>query len=354
MASRSVRRAAAVGCCLWLVMVGATARRARAQDAATPGVEPDAQHAEPARAAPASPLPSPEMSRAPASPNASAEKSSAPASPPPSLTWNPNWPRFRPLGYVVTGAAVAGAIAMNFLVSFPEQPRWTGGILFDDAIRNAWRAREPGARDAVRLASDITVITGVVHQAIVDSIIIPLSDHSPEVAWQLSLMNAQAYALNLLISSVFLKLTVARARPNYEQCRANPDFDPLCKTDTYSSFPSSHASTAFTAAGLTCVNHKYLPIYGGGPWDTGACIGSLTLATMTGLFRIIGDRHWTTDVIAGAAFGFSLGYLYPWLLHYRGGADKPSSAGEGTLHWGLIPGAGGGGSPYGLSIAGIY
>jgi membrane-associated phospholipid phosphatase len=204
------------------------------------------------------------------------------------------------------------------------------------------------------VASDITVITTVVNQAVVDSIIIPLGAQSPDVAWQLSLMNAQAYSLNLLINTVFLKVVIARARPSYEQCRANPNFDPYCKTDKYSSFPSSHASTAFTAAGLTCVNHKYLPLYGGGAWDTGACIGSLTFATLASLFRVIGDRHYATDTIAGAAFGFSLGYIYPWLLHYRGGADKPSSASSGTLHWGIIPGAGSGSSPYGLSIAGIY
>jgi hypothetical protein len=39
------------------------------------------------------------------------------------------------------------------------------------------------------------------------------------------------------------------------------------------------------------------------------------VATAAGMFRIIGDRHYATDVIVGSAMGFSLGYIYPWLLH---------------------------------------
>jgi membrane-associated phospholipid phosphatase len=270
------------------------------------------------------------------------------------LTWNPSWPRFRPVGYGLTAAAVGGALAATFLIPYPEDPRWTGGILFDDAIRNALRAHNPNTRDAIRLASDITLATTLVHEAIVDSILIPLSDQSPEVAWQLTLMNAQALSLNILLATVLFKVA-ARARPSYQQCTSDSSFDPLCKTGTYASFPSSHASTAFTAAGLSCVHHQFLPIYGGGPWDTTACVGSLVLATATGMFRIIGDRHYATDVIVGSAMGFSLGYIYPWLLHYRNsGADATSAAADrAAMHWGVVPGAGGAG-PYGMSVAGIF
>jgi membrane-associated phospholipid phosphatase len=100
------------------------------------------------------------------------------------------------------------------------------------------------------------------------------------------------------------------------------------------------------------VHHQFLPLYGGA-WDDVACATSLTTAFATGLFRIIGDRHYATDVIFGAAAGFSLGYIYPWLFHYRYDlADRTKSA-SGSVQWTIVPG-GGAEAPYGLSIAGGF
>jgi membrane-associated phospholipid phosphatase len=287
--------------------------------------------------------------------SAQAAPTEATAAPSPQqLVWHSEWPRFRPLGYGLTALSVVGALSATFLVPYPNEPRWTGGILFDDALRNALRARNPGLRDGIRIASDITLISTLVHVAVIDSVVIPLVKHSPDVAWQLSLMNAQAFSLNILIATLLFK-TVARARPSYAQCQADPHFDSLCDTGQFASFPSSHTSTAFTAAGLTCVHHQYLPIYGGGPWDTTACIGSLTFATATGVFRLIGDRHYTSDVLMGAVVGFALGYIYPWLFHYRQTGPDSSARAAATpdaLRWGVVPGVSG--APYGLSLSGEF
>jgi len=278
-----------------------------------------------------------------------------PAAPSPQqLVWNPQWPRFRAIGYGLTALSITGALAATFLVPYPDEPRWTGGILFDNATRDALRARDPGVRDGIRLASDITLIGSLVHVALIDSVIIPLARHSPDVAWQLSLMNAQAMSLNILIATLLFK-TAARARPTYAQCLADPHFDPLCDTSKFAGFPSSHTSTAFTAAGLTCVHHQYLPLYGAATWDATACIGSLAFATATGVFRLIGDRHYASDVLVGALIGFALGYVYPWLLHYRFGtpdAAPRAGAAANSLQWGVVPGASS--APYGLSMAGQF
>ena len=265
------------------------------------------------------------------------------------LIWNENWPRFRPIGYVATTASVLGALAVTFFIPYPDDPRWSHGILFDDGVRSVLRARDHGLRDAIRAASDITLATSVLQVALVDSMILPFADGSPDIAAQLSLMNAQAFSLNILIATLLFK-AAARARPLIADCDRDPDFDPLCDSGSYASFPSSHTSTAFTAAGLTCVHHEYLPLYGGKPWDTGACIGALALATATGLFRIIGDRHYATDVLVGAAIGLSLGYIYPWLLHYQEG-DPMHSLREADS-WTVMPTAPS--APYGLSVAGVF
>jgi membrane-associated phospholipid phosphatase len=222
--------------------------------------------------------------------------------------------------FVLTGSAIVAAAAVLIVPSYPQAPHWGSGILFDDAVRHALRARDPGVRDVIRAASDITLLAMVAHAALIDGLAVPLLDRSPSVAAQLSLINAQAFALTTLLSTVLFK-AVARARPLITDCEHDGSFDPLCKVGAYASFPSSHTSTAFTAAGLSCVHHGALPLYGG-PWDAVACVGSLTMAAATGLLRIIGDRHYATDVLAGAAMGLIFGYLYPRLVHYHEGESR--------------------------------
>jgi len=238
------------------------------------------------------------------------------------LNWNPAWPELRPLGYVLTGVSIAGAIAATFFMPYPEREHWGGGVWFDNEARRLLRARDPDVRDAIRVASDVTLLTNVLQTSVLDGLVLPLLDDNPRLATQLSLINAQTFSFNILVATVLFKL-VARERPLIEDCRHDVQFDPLCTIGQYASFPSSHASTAFTAAGLTCVTHANLPLYGGGAWDTAACIQSLVFAAATGLFRIIGDRHYATDVLMGAALGLTIGYMLPWLFHYQYGPAVP-------------------------------
>jgi membrane-associated phospholipid phosphatase len=270
--------------------------------------------------------------------------------PGPRLVWNPKWPPFRAIGYALTGASVAAAVAVTLLIPFPDEPRWVGAILLDTGVRNSLRARSAGLRDGIRIASDFTLIATVVQTGLIDSFLIPAVDGSWYLAWQLTLMNAQAFALNTLVATLLFK-TAARARPTYAECAVDRNFDPLCDSGSFASFPSSHTSTAFTAAGLTCINHKYLPLYGGDPWDSAACASSIAVAAATGLFRVVGDRHYLSDVVLGAAFGFSLGYLYPYLFHYQYGEDD-SPASNPTAAWGFVPGAQQ--TPYGVSMLGMF
>lgn len=270
----------------------------------------------------------------------------------PRLKWNEDWPRFRTVGYVLTGVSVASAIGVTLFIEYPDGPRWKGGILFDDAVRTGIRVRDPEHRDRIRLMSDITLATSIVHVALLDSLIVPLAGGSGDVAVQLSLMNAQALSLNTLFATLLFK-AVARERPLIKDCERDSGYDPLCGTGAYASFPSSHTSTAFTAAGLSCVHHQFLPIYGGA-WDGVACAASLSVALATGVFRVVGDRHYATDVIFGGLAGFSLGYLYPWLFHYQyGPEDRDSTAAPSDFQWAIIPG-GSPEAPYGMSIAGGF
>jgi len=242
-----------------------------------------------------------------------------PPSSAPKLRWSDDWPRFRPVEYVVTGVVGTGAIAEYIWLKGQGQPHWMGGVLFDDAVRNTLRLKSPGALAVAWTAADVVGVSAAVLAVGVDSFLVPLIRGSPDVALQLTLMGLESYALSSILS-ITLYDTVGRARPSYADCQANRSFNADCNVAPNDSFPSGHTNEAFTAAGLSCANHAHVPLYGSKLADTLACVRDVTLATGDGVLRIMGDRHYTTDVLAGAAIGFGFGFGVPTLLHYRGSA----------------------------------
>jgi membrane-associated phospholipid phosphatase len=138
--------------------------------------------------------------------------------------------------------------------------------------------------------------------------------------WQLTWIDLESYSLGSIVTFTLYD-TVGRARPSYGDCQHDPTL-PDCRTSPTASFPSGHVAESFIAAGLSCVNHAYVPIYGSRLFDTLACGRDLALASADGVLRIMGDRHYATDVLAGAAIGFTAGYALPLVLHYAtGGAS---------------------------------
>jgi membrane-associated phospholipid phosphatase len=238
------------------------------------------------------------------------------------LAWDPAWPQFHVSEYVVTGVAGIASLGAYFYLSPPTKPRWTGGILLDNTLRDELRLRSPALRDAARAASNVTAVTTVVVTVGIDSLVVPLLRHQPDVALQLTLMDTEAFAISTLITTTMFK-TIGRGRPSYADCQRDPSFDPLCNSGDTSSFPSGHTNAAFTAAGLSCAHHLHLALYGNTWADTLACAGEIALAGATGGLRVLGDRHYATDVWAGAIIGFAVGYGMPTLLHY-------SAAGRGS------------------------
>ena len=240
------------------------------------------------------------------------------------LTWR--WRRAHPLEYVAAGLAGAGAFAAFYLLESQPTPRWTSGILFDDALRDAIRVRSPGARDSVRVLSDVMGLTTLGIALVVDSLVLPLTRGARfATIAEVLLMDVEAIALTSLATTITFD-EVGRARPSYDDCRRDPNFDPLCFTGVTTGFFSGHSSQAFMGAGLSCAHHQYLKLYGDATLDAISCAGSLTFATATGTLRLMGDRHYATDVIVGALVGFGFGYGVPVLLHY----SLPSS--DATVH----------------------
>jgi membrane-associated phospholipid phosphatase len=252
------------------------------------------------------------------------------------LRWDEDRPRFRPAEYAVTGIVGIAAIAEYIWAPPQREPHWVGGILFDDAVRDGVRLRSAsGLRKASTLA-DLTGVTSTVLVVGVDSIIVPVARGSIDVAWQLAWIDFESYAFGSVVA-ISLYDTVGRARPSYLDCKHDRT-DPNCNISPTASFPSGHGAEAFISAGLSCANHGHVPIYGSPVADAFACGRDLALATTDGLLRLMGDRHYATDVLAGAAIGFGFGYGLPVLLHYTsGGKDRsvglvmaPMSVADGT------------------------
>ena len=239
--------------------------------------------------------------------------------------WDPRWPKFRPAEYVLTGVAGSAALVLYFGVRDAQAPRLSGGVLFDDYFREALRLRAPGQRDTARIVSDWTALSAMSWAIALDSLIVPIARGSTELSGQMLLMDAEAFSFSTLITTLIFK-TVARARPSWAQCEGDAKYDPLCKHHPMGSFPSGHTNTAFTAAGLSCAHHQYVPLYGNPAADALACAGTLTLAAATGTLRVVGDRHYVTDVLVGALIGFGVGYGMPTLLHYGRTQDPVAAA----------------------------
>jgi len=264
------------------------------------------------------------------------------------VAWSPAWRKFRAWEYGLSGAAIAGALLVHYYDAPPATPLWFGSNAFDDQFRSWLRLDSRAARTTANSVSNVLWLSGGVEPFVIDLPIVLLVHHQPGLTGQLLLMDMEATAVSQFVSNVLLFET-GRARPSYQSCAADPSYNNLCGTPANNiSFPSGHVMTIATAAGLTCVHHHYLPLYGSEVADAGACAFMSVATVATGVTRMMADHHRATDVLVAAGLGFSIGYGMPWLLHYRtSGGDVSAEASRphamlvpfgapGTLGLGLV------------------
>lgn len=101
----------------------------------------------------------------------------------------------------------------------------------------------------------------------------------------------------LAISTVLSSQVVTALKHGTHQLR--PD------QSTYNSFPSGHTTTAFVGAEL--MNQE---LGWRSPWYS---VAGYSMATGTALLRIMNNRHWLSDVIAGAGIGMLTTKFSYWL-----------------------------------------
>jgi membrane-associated phospholipid phosphatase len=275
---------------------------------------------------------------APAGPQVAVE--TAAVAPP--LVWK--WREFSALDYVIT--ATGGALTLTAAIVRPRsQHSLSGGILFDESVRDTLRREKLADRYRFRDASDVGLSLTVTWPFFIDSLVTAWWYRgSRDVAEQMALIDLQALAITGALQGT-TNVIVSRERPYGSSCgQGLPEDAHDCEGSThYRSFFSGHASFSFTGAALICSHHIRNQLLGA-PWDALSCAGGYAVAASTATFRIVSDVHYASDVLTGVLVGSLVGYGVP-LLHYGFNGGKTESAG---LRLELVP------APGGVGVAGAF
>ena len=250
------------------------------------------------------------------------------AADPEKVEWSPDWPRVHLAEGITAVALTVADTLIDQQIPYPSSAEWRGGILFDDAVRNALHGKTASALSTASTLSDWFFKAGTLVPFLVDDYFATLSVHlNADVAIQLLLIDLESYGVSGLVSLTAEHL-VGRARPYTEDCGArDPSSGQLLHTCGTSndarSFYSGHATATAATAGLVCVAHQHLPLFGGGFADLAPCLVMIGVSAGAGILRIVYDEHWASDVIVGWAAGFASGYLLPAALHFGFGGRLP-------------------------------
>ena len=146
-----------------------------------------------------------------------------------------------------------------------------------------------GSPQSARDASD--TLRSATHLAMIATALAPREEYT--WGWRFQRLAVEQAGV-LITSSVtdMLKEATNRERPD-----ASDD----------ASFPSSHASKAFNYATFASRNLDFMDLGDGA--RRGLRIGFYTLAAGTAWARVEGEKHYPSDVLAGAALGHFMGLL---------------------------------------------
>lgn len=242
--------------------------------------------------------------------------------------------RFGWVDGVVTGGFAA--LALTSAIIGPREGGPTGGIWFDEGVRDALRAEDDRTALAFKDASDVlltlTLSTAFLGDALVNAAWLR---RSPEVGREIGLVNVEVLAITLGVQQLTADL-VGRERPYGRTCgteELSADSAHCTTNDRYLSHYSAHTSLSFSMAAASCVQHASLGL---SRYPAAWCGVQFSLATATGLFRIVSDQHYATDVLVGAASGAFIGTMVP-LIHLGFFSPSPSKNTESLATLQLLP-----------------
>ena len=111
---------------------------------------------------------------------------------------------------------------------------------------------------------------------------------------KIALLGVESFVISGVLVG-FLKFSIGRARPFTGESRAT--FRPFSSASRYYSFPSGHATSAFSVATVIAEHSKEFLID----------VTAYGLATLVAMSRIQKNKHWVSDVFVGSVIGFLIG-----------------------------------------------
>lgn len=268
------------------------------------------------------------------------------------VEWSDSWPRVHLWEVIDSLALTFGDTEFEDRVPLPSRATWTKPILFDSWARGVFLGRTAAVQSFASTSTDIMYKAGALVPFVMDDYFAALSVHqNAEVAWQLAIIDLQSLGFAGLVS-LGAEHSVGRMRPYVLSCGANGvaldaqgHLLHTCGTSNdFRSFYSGHATSTATVAGLVCLHHQHLPLFGGGFADLAPCLFMIGVSAATGVLRLTYDEHWASDVIVGWLDGVLSGYVLPSILHFGLGTGKPIGevrTGNLDLVPTLLPRAGG-------------
>ena len=177
----------------------------------------------------------------------------------------------------------------------------------DASMRERFRLPQPGSAAQI---SDALLVLGVPATSVASIWVAAKNDGRENETGENALLILEAVTVSAALNQV-VKLTSGRQRPyaHYAAAGAAPT------SEDNLSFYSGHSTVTFTTS-VAAGTIASMRGYGGANW---VWVPGAVLATATSYLRLGCDRHYFTDVLAGAVIGAGVGIAVPRLLH--GGDD---------------------------------
>ncbi|MCJ7580876.1 MAG: phosphatase PAP2 family protein [Candidatus Aminicenantes bacterium] len=111
---------------------------------------------------------------------------------------------------------------------------------------------------------------------------------------KIALLGVESFVISGVLVGL-LKYSIGRARPYTGESRAS--FHPFSSASSYYSFPSGHATSAFSVATVIAEHSKEFLVD----------LAAYGMATLVAMSRIQKNKHWVSDVFIGSVLGFLIG-----------------------------------------------
>lgn len=177
----------------------------------------------------------------------------------------------------------------------------------DDFFRTALKHSNGSTAGSI---SDVVAYGAAPAVGVSLAIIVPVADKRGDEA-PLDMLLVTEAALTFALVQQSLATLVPRERPEVHAAQGDVRESSLRRRSSFESFPAGHNGAAFAiaAAGGTVATmrgYRLAPVV----WIAGG-----VLALAASYLRIAADRHYFTDIAAGAVLGTGIGIAVPLLFH---------------------------------------